>query len=50
MELIQVLGQADRELGRLDMHSEYIPDNVDNAKSNEFLPGCNHIFGERRIR
>ena len=26
MELIQLLGQADRELGRLDMHSEYIPD------------------------
>ena len=28
MELIQLLGQADRELGRLDMYSEYIP-NVD---------------------
>ena len=28
MELIQLLGQADRELGRLDMHSEYIP-NID---------------------
>jgi hypothetical protein len=26
MELIQLLGQADRELGRLDMYSEYIPD------------------------
>src|SRR5580704_15232620 len=26
MELVQLLGQADRELGRLDMHSEYIPD------------------------
>ncbi len=26
MELIELLGQADRELGRLDMHSEYIPD------------------------
>lgn len=25
MELIQLLGQADRELGRLDMYSEYIP-------------------------
>lgn len=25
MELIQLLGQADRELGRLDMFSEYIP-------------------------
>jgi len=28
MELIQLLGWADRELGRLDMYSEYIP-NVD---------------------
>jgi Fic family protein len=28
MELIRLLGQADRELGRLDMYSEYIP-NVD---------------------
>lgn len=28
MELIQLLGQADRELGRLDMYSDYIP-NVD---------------------
>ena len=28
MELIQLLGRADRELGRLDMYSEYIP-NVD---------------------
>lgn len=28
MELIQLLGQADRELGRLDMYSEYIP-NID---------------------
>jgi Fic family protein len=28
IELIQLLGQADRELGRLDMYSEYIP-NVD---------------------
>jgi Fic family protein len=28
MELIHLLGQADRELGRLDMYSEYIP-NVD---------------------
>jgi Fic family protein len=25
MELIQLLGQADRDLGRLDMYSEYIP-------------------------
>ncbi|MDO9081278.1 MAG: Fic/DOC family N-terminal domain-containing protein, partial [Desulfuromonadales bacterium] len=25
MELIQLLGQADRELGRLDMYSDYIP-------------------------
>ena len=25
MELIQLLGQADRELGRLDMYSNYIP-------------------------
>jgi Fic family protein len=25
MELIQLLGRADRELGRLDMYSEYIP-------------------------
>jgi len=25
MELIQLLGQADREVGRLDMYSEYIP-------------------------
>jgi Fic family protein len=28
MELIQLLGQADRELGKLDMYSDYIP-NVD---------------------
>ena len=28
MELIQLLGQADRELGRLDMYSEYVP-NID---------------------
>jgi Fic family protein len=28
MELIQLLGQADRELGRLDMFSDYIP-NID---------------------
>lgn len=28
MELIQLLGQADRHLGRLDMFSEYIP-NID---------------------
>lgn len=28
MELIQLLGQADRELGKLDMYSEYIP-NID---------------------
>ncbi|HEY5139844.1 MAG TPA: Fic family protein [Methylococcales bacterium] len=28
MELIQLLGQADRDLGRLDMYSEYIP-NID---------------------
>jgi len=28
MELIQLLGQADRELGRLDMYSDYIP-NID---------------------
>ena len=28
MSLIQLLGQADRELGRLDMYSEYIP-NID---------------------
>ena len=28
MELIQLLGQADREVGRLDMYSEYIP-NID---------------------
>ena len=28
MELIQLLGRADRELGRLDMYSEYIP-NID---------------------
>lgn len=28
MELVQLLGHADRELGRLDMYSEYIP-NVD---------------------
>jgi Fic family protein len=28
MELIQLLGKADRELGRLDMYSEYIP-NID---------------------
>ena len=25
MEVIQLLGKADRELGRLDMYSEYIP-------------------------
>ena len=25
MELLQLLGQADRQLGRLDMYSEYIP-------------------------
>jgi len=28
MELLQLLGQADRELGRIDMYSDYIP-NVD---------------------
>ena len=28
MELLQLLGQADRELGRLDMYSGYIP-NID---------------------
>ena len=28
MGLLQLLGQADRELGRLDMYSEYIP-NID---------------------
>lgn len=28
LELIQLMGQADRELGRLDMYSEYIP-NID---------------------
>lgn len=28
MELLKLLGQADRELGRLDMYSEYIP-NID---------------------
>jgi Fic family protein len=28
MGLIQLLGQADRELGKLDMYSEYIP-NID---------------------
>ena len=28
MELVQLLGQADRELGRLDMYSDYIP-NID---------------------
>ena len=28
MELIQLLGQADREVGRLDMYSDYIP-NID---------------------
>jgi Fic family protein len=28
MELIQLLGQADREMGRLDMYSDYIP-NID---------------------
>lgn len=28
MELLQLLGQADRELGRLDMYSDYIP-NID---------------------
>ncbi|MEK6664380.1 MAG: Fic family protein [Pseudomonadota bacterium] len=28
MELIQLLGEADRELGRLDMYSDYIP-NID---------------------
>ena len=28
MELIKLLGKADRELGRLDMYSEYIP-NID---------------------
>ena len=28
MELIQLLGQADRQLGRLDMYSDYIP-NID---------------------
>lgn len=28
MELVQLLGQADRELGRLDMYSNYIP-NID---------------------
>ena len=28
MELLNLLGQADRQLGRLDMYSEYIP-NVD---------------------
>lgn len=28
MALLQLLGQADRELGRLDMYSEYIP-NID---------------------
>jgi Fic family protein len=28
MELIQLLGQADREIGRLDMYSDYIP-NID---------------------
>ncbi|MCK9636729.1 Fic/DOC family N-terminal domain-containing protein [Methylobacter sp. Wu8] len=28
MALIQLLGQADRELGRLDMYSDYIP-NID---------------------
>ena len=28
MELIQLLGRADRELGRLDMYSDYIP-NID---------------------
>lgn len=28
MELIQLLGQADRELGKLDMYSEYVP-NID---------------------
>src|SRR5882672_8721254 len=28
MELIQLLGQADRELGRIDMYSDYIP-NID---------------------
>src|SRR5258708_24446061 len=26
MELVQLLGQADRELGRVDMYSDYIPD------------------------
>jgi hypothetical protein len=26
MELIELLGQADRQLGRLEMHPEYIPD------------------------
>jgi len=28
MEVINLLGQADRQLGRLDMYSEYIP-NID---------------------
>jgi hypothetical protein len=28
MELIQLLGRADREMGRLDMYSDYIP-NID---------------------
>src|SRR3984885_5407338 len=28
MELLQLLGQADRELGRIDMYSDYIP-NID---------------------
>lgn len=36
MELIQLLGQADRELGRLDMHSDYIP-NIDLFKSMHVL-------------
>ena len=28
MELLRLLSQADRELGRLDMYSEYVP-NID---------------------
>jgi hypothetical protein len=27
MEVLQLLSQADRELGRLDMYSNYIPNN-----------------------
>ena len=47
---VAAMNKAVGQLETLPFSANQHKDSLDNGQSDEFLPGCNHIFGERGIR